>query len=154
MLSQKPWLEGIPLKSKKLENIKLIYPLEKPGEKIDFRELTGPEFDSWVAEITYIKKVVHAKKHVMREKKSDKELLEDARFFNRHCEYIRAMIKNRNDFSRLGIEEDKVANLTKGEVKKHFHKMALLWHPDSIKKSHKFCFANEEAYQNLVSESF
>ena len=54
MLSQKPWLEGIPLKSKKLENIKLIYPLEKPKEKIDFRELTGPEFDSWVAEITYI----------------------------------------------------------------------------------------------------
>ena len=83
----------------------------------------------------------------MREKKSDKELLEDARFFNRHCDYIRGMIKNRNDFQRLGIVDEQITSLTKAQVKKHFHKQALLWHPDSIKKSYKFCFANEEAYQ-------
>ena len=153
-MSQKPWLEGIPLKSKKLENIKIMYPLDGPEKNLDFSQLSGPEFDSWVAEITYIKKVVHPKKHVMREKKSDKELLEDARFFNRHCDYIRATVKNRNDFQRLDIAEEQVAGLSKAVVKKHFHRKALLWHPDSIKKAHKFCFANEEAYKNLVSESF
>ena len=76
----------------------MMYPLDKFEKILDFSKLSGPEFDSWVAEITYIKKVVHPKKHIMREKKTDKELLEDARFFNRHCDYIKGMIKNRNDF--------------------------------------------------------
>ena len=43
--------------------------------------------------MTYIKKVVEPKKHIMREKKTDKELLEDARFFNRHAEYILGSMK-------------------------------------------------------------
>ena len=104
--------------------------------------------------MTYIMKVVEPKKHIMREKKTDKELLEDARFFNRHSEYILGSMKQRDNFERLSIEQSDIPELTKAKVKKAFHRMALLWHPDSIKKTHKYCFANEEAYFNLVSQSF
>ena len=142
------------MKSKKLENIQKIYPLETSKDRIDFSQLTGPELDSWQAEMTYIMKVVEPKKHIMREKKTDKELLEDARFFNRHAEYIVGSMKQRDNFERLGIEQTDIPELTKAKVKKAFHRMALLWHPDSIKKTHKYCFANEDAYFNLVSQSF
>ena len=43
--------------------------------------------------MTYIKKVVEPKQHIMREKKTDKELLEDVRFFNRHAEYTLNLMK-------------------------------------------------------------
>ena len=91
----------------------------------------------------------------MREKKTDEQLLEDARFYNKHAEYLLAMIQNRSLYERLGINEaQEVQDLTKNKLKKYYHKKALIWHPDSIKKTHKFCFASEPAYQTLVSQSF
>jgi DnaJ-class molecular chaperone len=43
---------------------------------------------------------------------------------------------------------------SKSEVKKSYHKLALVWHPDSIKRHHKYCFANEKAFTALVVEIF
>ena len=87
----------------------------------------------------------------MREKKEDEALLEDARFYNKHSDYILQMIKKRSNYERLGlIDASDVQSLTKAKLKKAFHKKALVWHPDSIKKVHKFCFANEQAYTTLV----
>jgi len=37
-------------------------------------------------------------------------------------------------------EED----FTKNKVKKAFHKMALVWHPDKADGGMKHCFANKE----------
>ena len=93
LFAQKPWLKDVPIKSKKLENIKKIYPLDSSKDRIDFTKLTGPDLDSFQAEMTYIKKIVEPKKHIMREKKTDKELLEDVRFFNRHAEYTLNLMK-------------------------------------------------------------
>ena len=88
----------------------------------------------------------------MREKKDDESLLEDARFYNKHSEYVLAMIKKRSVYERLGLTDaSEVQGLTKNKLKKAFHKKALVWHPDSIKKTHKYCFANEQAYVRLVS---
>ena len=142
------------MKSKKLENIMKMYPLCEEKDKIDFNSLKGPEHDSFQAEMSYIKKVVEVKIHVMREKKTDKELLEDVRFFNRHSDYVLGLMKSRNNYQRLGIAETDRTFLTKAKVKKAYHKMALLWHPDSINKTHKYCFAHETSYINLVSQSF
>ena len=46
------------MKSKKLENIMKLYPLCEEKDKIDFNSLKGPEYDSFQAEMSYIKKVV------------------------------------------------------------------------------------------------
>ena len=142
------------MKSKKLDNIKKMYPLCEEKDKIDFNALAGDKLESFQAEMSYIKKVVEVKMHVMREKKTDKELLEDVRFFNRHSDYLFNLMKQRDNYQRLGIAEADKASLTKAKVKKAYHKMALLWHPDSINKTHKYCFAHEAAYINLVSQSF
>ena len=39
----------------------------------------------------------------MREKKEDEALLEDARFYNKHSDYILQMIKKRSNYERLGL---------------------------------------------------
>jgi len=40
------------------------------------------------------------------------------------------------------------------EIKKAYFKLALIWHPDSIKKKHKFGFANEQLFSKLVGDIF
>ena len=88
----------------------------------------------------------------MREKKTDEALLEDARFYNKHTDYLLNLMKKRTVYERLGIwDATVIQSLTKAQLKKSYHKMALIWHPDAIKKRHKYCFANEEAYTWLVS---
>lgn len=41
----------------------------------------------------------------MRERKSDEALLEDARFYNKHTEYILELIRKRSLYERLGIND-------------------------------------------------
>lgn len=77
---------------------------------------------------------------MVREKKSDKELLLDFRFSNKYGQFLYERIKQRTHFERLGVTDSK-------KVKKAFHKLALIWHPDNINKRFRFCFANKEAYE-------
>jgi len=43
---------------------------------------------------------------------------------------------------------------TKSEIKKAYFKLALIWHPDNIRKNHKYGFAHEEIFTRLVAEIF
>jgi preprotein translocase subunit Sec63 len=41
----------------------------------------------------------------------------------------------------IGLEVAKEAS--KAEIKKAYFKLALIWHPDNIRKKHKYGFAHE-----------
>lgn len=41
----------------------------------------------------------------MREKKTDEALLEDARFYNKHGEYLMTMMQKRTVYERLGLKD-------------------------------------------------
>jgi len=84
LISRKPWLACIPAKSIRLENLKKLFTLD------DSPELKGDEAIAFRAEVQYIQKKVEPKRHIMREKKSDEALLEDARFYNKHADYLLA----------------------------------------------------------------
>ena len=86
----------------------------------------------------------------MRERKSDLELLLDFRFFNKYGTFLYDRIKVKTDEQRLGLGP----NYTKSGVKKSFHKLALIWHPDNINKKYRYCFAHKEAFFKLVGEIF
>lgn len=43
---------------------------------------------------------------------------------------------------------------SKSEMKKAYFKLALIWHPDNIKKKYKYGFANEVLFTKLVAEIF
>ena len=148
-MSRKPWLACIPAKSIKLDNLKKQFTIE------DSEELQGDAAVAFRAEVQYIQKKVEPKRHIMREKKTDEALLEDARFYNKHTDYLLNLMKKRTVYERLGLRDASlIQGLTKAQLKKSYHKMALIWHPDSIKKAHKYCFANEQAYTTLVNEAF
>ena len=55
----------------------------------------------------------------MREKKTDEQLLEDARFYNKHGDYLLATMQKRSLYERLGFNEAQdVQGLTKSKLKK------------------------------------
>ena len=73
----------------------------------------------------------------MREKKTDQALLEDARFYNKHADYVLAMMQKRTFYERLGLaaepggigtgtgtgqEQSQISDLTKAKLKKSFHR--------------------------------
>ena len=74
----------------------------------------------------------------MREKKTDQALLEDARFYNKHADYVLAMMQKRTFYERLGLaaepggteagtatvgqEQTQISDLTKAKLKKSFHR--------------------------------
>jgi len=39
----------------------------------------------------------------MREKKTDEALLEDARFYNKHAEYVLVLMRRRSMYERLAL---------------------------------------------------
>jgi DnaJ-class molecular chaperone len=43
---------------------------------------------------------------------------------------------------------------SKSDIKKAYYKLALIWHPDNIRKKYKFGFAHEEIFTKLVAEIF
>lgn len=50
----------------------------------------------------------------------------------------------------LEIQKDS----SKGEIKKAYFKLALIWHPDNIRKKQRFGFAHEQIFTRLVAEIF
>lgn len=79
---------------------------------------------------------------MQREKKTDFELLMDARYFNKYSDYLFKRLEQKNHFARLEIPRD----ASKADIKKAYYKLALIWHPDNIKKKYRFGFADERAY--------
>lgn len=41
----------------------------------------------------------------MREKKTDEALLEDARFYNKHGDYLLLLMRKRTVYERLGLKD-------------------------------------------------
>ena len=61
-------------------------------------------------------------------------------------------IKYKKHKERLGFNAN--GPISKGAIKKAYHKLALIWHPDNLNKKHKYCFANKEAYTKMMSDIF
>lgn len=133
LLLVKPWLSCLPLKGIKVEKLRALYTIENDGVS------EGSVAGEYAKEIAYIESEVAPKRNHMREKKSDLELLHDARFFGKYGDYLFKRLQEKSCSERLGLPE----GATKTQVKKAYHKMALVWHPDAIKRNHKYCFANE-----------
>ena len=57
-------------------------------------------------------------------------------------------------FYCLFIFVDVSKDASKSEFKKSYFKLALIWHPDNIKKKYKYGFANEVHFTKLVAEIF
>ena len=89
----------------------------------------------------FIQNEIVKKRYQVREKKTDEELLLDFRFSNKYGSFLYDRIRNLNHYQRLKLNSN--STLTKNQVKKNFHKLALIWHPDNINKKYKFCFANK-----------
>jgi curved DNA-binding protein CbpA len=85
----------------------------------------------------------------------------DARYFNKYGDYLFKRIESKNFYARLGkiiifssstLELNKDA--TKSDIKKSYFKLALIWHPDNIRKRYKYGFAHETIFIKLVAELF
>ena len=79
------------------------------------------------------------KRNMPREKKTDFELLMDARYFNKYGDYLFKRLEQKNHYQRLEVTKE----ASKSDIKKAYFKLALIWHPDNIRKKWRFGFANE-----------
>ena len=73
------------------------------------RQLNDEQIQQKLKEIEYIQKEVIFKRDVMREKKTDEELLNDVRYLGKYSDYLLQRIQNRNDYQRLGLHDPNVA---------------------------------------------
>jgi hypothetical protein len=128
----------------KIQNIKKYYVITK-----DERELSDYQKTEKIGEIEYIEKEVIPKRDIMREKKSDEELLNDVRYLGKYADYLFQRIKSRNDYQRLGLQDQRSEGnllvsfpdaflLGKAQIKKAYLKKVQIWHPDNIKKKIKY----------------
>jgi DnaJ-class molecular chaperone len=85
-----------------------------------------------------------------REKKTDFELLMDARYFNKYGDYLFKRLEQKNHYQRLEVTKE----ASKSDIKKAYFKLALIWHPDNIRKKWRFGFANEQDFTKLVAQVF
>lgn len=74
----------------------------------------------------------------------------DARYFNKYGDYLFKRLQTKNLYQRLEVSRDS----SKSEIKKSYYKLALIWHPDNIRKKYKYGFADEETFTRLVAEIF
>lgn len=146
LLNAKPWLSCLPLKTSRLEYLKRNFPIEH----FLLTGLEGKELQEYKSEIEFVQNEVVSKRNLLREKKSEYELLLDARYFNKYTEYLHKRIQTKNLYQRLEVSKE----ATKAELKKAYFKLALIWHPDNIKKKYKYGFANEAVFTKLVAEIF
>jgi hypothetical protein len=139
----KPWLKTcVPkLKTAKIDFMMKNYPVTEE-EVSRFEAIKDdPEAQAQLkAELDFIRENIEHNKHDFREKKSDIQLMLDFRFTHNYGQFLYDRIKLHNHRERLNLPLS--GAFSKGAVKKAFHKLALIWHPDNINKKHRFCFAN------------
>lgn len=145
LLEVKPWLSCLPLRTSKLDFLKKNFPLEESVSYI--KSLSGKDLEDNHLELKFIQDEVVSKRNMQREKKSDFELLMDARYFNKYGEYLHKRLQTKNYYQRLGL----LNSASKSEIKKAYFKLALIWHPDNIRKKHKYGFAHESEFTKLVA---
>eukprot|EP00347_Sterkiella_histriomuscorum_P022104 403331666 len=149
LLKIKPWLACLPLKASKLEYLKKSFPIDDLSS-VQVSNLNGKDLEDFKSECEYVSSEVIPKKNMLREKKSDYELLMDARYFNKYGDYLFKRLQSKSYYQRLEIGKDSV----KSDIKKAYYKLALIWHPDNIRKKQKYGFAYEQIFTKLVAEIF
>lgn len=82
---KKPWLSQFPTKKIPLDKLQQMFTLT---DTANLSHLQADERVEYNAEIEFIRLKVVPKWHQMREKKSDMELLHDARFFNKNGQFL------------------------------------------------------------------
>mmetsp|Transcript_40604 Transcript_40604/g.36033 ORF Transcript_40604/g.36033 Transcript_40604/m.36033 type:complete len:138 (+) Transcript_40604:33-446(+) len=112
--------------------------------------MTDGEVNELDREVRFINSTVEPLRDKPRELKTDIELANDVRYYNKYGDFLINRIQKKTYYERLGL----TVYATEADIKSAYRAMALQWHPDNTKKSFKFCFANENAYQRVVSEVF
>lgn len=105
LLTIKPWLSCLPLRSSKLEYLKKTFPLSEECSS-QVLSLTGKDLEDYQAELQYVNSEVVMKRNLLREKKSDYELLMDARYFNKYGDYLFKRLESKNYYQRLGKHDN------------------------------------------------
>ena len=100
LLRAKPWLSCLPLRASKLEYLKKTYPLDESAMCVV--GFTGKDLEDFQAEVDFVNEEVNSKRNMPREKKSDYELLMDARYFSKYGDYLFKRIEAKTFYSRLG----------------------------------------------------
>ena len=146
LLQLKPWLTKLMLSKLRLPVLRSRFVLSE-SEVLEKSEAS-------YLELQHIKEQVAPRLHEPVESKSDEDLLMDVRFFGKHAHFLTQRFASRNFYQILGLGHPGVHTCSSVEIKKAFRKMALVWHPDSIRKSWRFFFANEKALQVVVTEIY
>ena len=114
------------------------------------RSLNEEELKLKSKEIKYIESEVIPKRDLMREKKTDEELLDDIRYLGKYGDYLLQRIENRSKFQRLGLKDPGMGiikeinilgqnqSLTKAKIKKAYLQKVQIWHPDNLKKKFRY----------------
>jgi hypothetical protein len=137
--STKPWLDARMMRAIAVSSALI--------SGFDFRELPPGDHSS---EMRYISSVVRPRIDAVREKKTDLELLDDARYYGKYGDFLRQRFERRNFFERLGVSQQADVK----EIKVAYRKMCMDWHPDSIRRSGRVLFAHEQKFVALVTEIF
>jgi len=84
LVEVKPWLTCLPLKSSRLDYLKKNFPLDSK----QLLSLQGKDLEEYENEVKFVLEQVVPKKNLLREKKSEYELLLDARYLGKYGEYL------------------------------------------------------------------
>jgi hypothetical protein len=68
-------------------------------------------------ELRFITTVVRPRLNGLRERKTDLELREDARFFNKYGDFLRQRFENKTHYQRLGLQSD----ATGAQIRRAYH---------------------------------
>lgn len=149
LIEIKPWLQCLPLRASKIEFLRRNFPInEEISSQIP--KLEGKDLEDYRTELEFVNGDVVHKRNMPREKKTDFELLMDARYFNKYGDYLFKRLEQKNHYQRLEVTKE----ASKSDIKKAYFKLALIWHPDNIRKKYRFGFANEQEFTKLVAQVF
>ncbi|KAG9391725.1 hypothetical protein J8273_6501 [Carpediemonas membranifera] len=137
----KPWLDIRRYRTRPEEDIRAQFDLSGGPLGLD---------EGVAAELSMIERDIAPQLDMPRERKTDVQLLDDARLYNgRTVDFLRQRVLRRNPRERLGLgPRDGPA-----EARAQYRKLVLLYHPDRAMADH-YCFANEPAYRELLHDLF
>eukprot|EP01028_Stygiella_incarcerata_P011858 TRINITY_DN6956_c0_g1_i2.p1 TRINITY_DN6956_c0_g1~~TRINITY_DN6956_c0_g1_i2.p1 ORF type:complete len:954 (-),score=297.80 TRINITY_DN6956_c0_g1_i2:273-3134(-) len=148
LLLHKPWIDPSMVRTRHLSQLRAQY-------DVDDLLASGREPPRWEdpgvkREMDYIRKTVRPKISHMRESKTDLEILDDARYYNKYTDFIRKRFESRNYYERLGVR----ATASADDIRRGYRKLALSFHPDSIRRDQRSLFAHEKSFSELVTDIF
>jgi len=150
LLAAKPWLAQAHVAKLRLPVLRVRFSFPEGAQSP--QECTPAHLE----ELQFIRDHVAPKLGDPLETKTSEELLRDVRYFGKHAHFLQQRFATCNCYELLGLHPPTGAgaSYTPTDIKKAFRRTALVWHPDSIRKTHRFYFANERALQGVVTEIY